>query len=82
VLSFFFYFFVFFSQQLNKLAVKDISDGNTHKLYINSTDPRRSNVSFICIAPSIDTHQQWLNKIEQILEAQCNFLKKIVNPQK
>jgi hypothetical protein len=74
---------LFFLQfQLNKLTVQNISDSNAYKLFITSTDPRRSNVSFTLIANSENQHKDWLAKIEEILEAQRNFLMKIVNPQK
>jgi hypothetical protein len=77
-----FLFFKFSRFQLNKLTVKDESDTNTYKLIITSTDPRRSNVSITLIAQSVDQHKNWLEKIEQILEDQRNFLRLLVKPPK
>nr|XP_029716946.1 rho guanine nucleotide exchange factor 25-like isoform X2 [Aedes albopictus] len=67
--------------QVNKMTLQDLSDQtNGNRFSLCSIDPQRSSLSFICTAPTIELHNEWLNTIRNILQTQNDFLKAIQSP--
>jgi triple functional domain protein len=63
------------------MALKDLSDPtNGNRFSISSTDPQRSQISFICSTMTLENHNEWLNTITNILQTQNDFLKAIQSP--
>uniref|UniRef100_A0A182NLQ5 DH domain-containing protein n=1 Tax=Anopheles dirus TaxID=7168 RepID=A0A182NLQ5_9DIPT len=67
--------------QVNKMTLQDLSDQtNGNRFSLCSIDPQRSSLSYICTAPTIELHNEWLNTIHEILKTQNDFLKALVSP--
>jgi hypothetical protein len=62
------------------MTLQDIEDSGGKKFLIRSTDPQRSNISFICLAPSVENHNEWVRTINHQLQKQFDFLKAIQRP--
>jgi len=66
--------------QVNKMTLQDIEDAGGKKFLICSTDPQRSGISFICLAPTIELHNEWVRTINHQLQKQFDFVNAIKNP--
>ncbi|XP_055630894.1 triple functional domain protein [Toxorhynchites rutilus septentrionalis] len=67
--------------QVNKMTLQDLSDPtNGDRFSLCSIDPQRSSLSYICTAPTVELHSEWLNTIRNILQTQNDFLKAIQSP--
>uniref|UniRef100_W4VRC9 Putative triple functional domain ptprf n=1 Tax=Corethrella appendiculata TaxID=1370023 RepID=W4VRC9_9DIPT len=67
--------------QVNKMTLHDQSDQtNGNRFLLSSSDPQRSNISFICSTLTPEQFDEWLNTIRHILEEQKNILRAIQNP--
>ncbi|XP_052862122.1 rho guanine nucleotide exchange factor 25-like [Anopheles cruzii] len=67
--------------QVNKMTLQDVSDQtNGNRFSLCSIDPQRSSLSYICTAPTVELHNEWLNTIHEILKTQNDFLKALVSP--
>ncbi|XP_049540930.1 triple functional domain protein [Anopheles darlingi] len=67
--------------QVNKMTLQDVSDQtNGNRFSLCSMDPQRPGISFICTAPTVELHNEWLNTIHEILKTQNDFLKALVSP--
>lgn len=62
------------------MTLQDIEDSGGKKFLICSTDPQRSNISFICIAPTVVNHNEWVRTINHQLQKQFDFVNAIKNP--
>lgn len=62
------------------MTLQETEDSGGKKILICSTDPQRSNISFICIAPSPELHSEWVRTINQQLQKQFDFVNAIKNP--
>lgn len=62
------------------MTLQDIEDAGGKKFLICSTDPQRSGVSFICMAPTTELHVEWVRTINQQLKKQSDFVNAIKNP--
>lgn len=62
------------------MTVQDINDQNGKRFLICSTDPQRSDVSFICQAPSAELHNEWIQTLSLMLQKQKEFIQAITNP--
>lgn len=62
------------------MTIQDIEDSGGKKFLICSTDPQRSNISFICMAPTTELHNDWVRTINQQLQKQFDFVNAIKNP--
>lgn len=59
---------------------EDIEDAEFTKFSVKSTDPRKSNVAFVCQASSKENREEWVSTIKNILQTQRDFLKAIQSP--
>lgn len=62
------------------MSLQDIEDSGGKKFVISSTDPQRSGISFICIAPTVELHKEWVRTINHQLQKQFDFVTAIKNP--
>lgn len=62
------------------MTLQDIEDSGGKKFLICSTDPQRSGISFICMAPTIELHNDWVRTINIQLQKQFDFVNAIKNP--
>lgn len=62
------------------MTIQDIEDSGGKKFLICSTDPQRSGISFICMAPTIELHNDWVRTINIQLQKQFDFVNAIKNP--
>ena len=62
------------------MTLQDIDDAGGKKFLICSTDPQRSGISFICIAPTVELHNEWVRTINHQLQKQFDFVNAIKNP--
>ncbi|KAK9877206.1 hypothetical protein WA026_016953 [Henosepilachna vigintioctopunctata] len=61
--------------QVNKMNLEEREDS----FILESTDPNKQNVGFVCQVP-IETLDQWVTTIKNILQTQKDFLKAIQSP--
>lgn len=61
--------------QVNKMNLEEREDC----FILESTDPNKPNVGFVCQVP-IDMLDQWVTTIKNILQTQKDFLKAIQSP--
>lgn len=59
---------------------EDIEDAEFTKFSVKSTDPRKSNIAFVCQASSKENREEWVSTIKNILQTQRDFLKAIQSP--
>lgn len=62
------------------MTLQKIEDSGGIKFIISSTDPQRLSISFVCMAPSIELHNDWVRTINYQLEKQSDFVNAIKNP--
>jgi hypothetical protein len=62
------------------MTMQELNDQNGKRFLICSTDPQRSDVSFICQAPSLELHNDWIHTLHQMLQKQKEFIQAITNP--
>lgn len=62
------------------MTLQKMEDANGKRFLICSTDPQRSNISFICMAPSPELHDEWVITINHQLQKQNDFVNAIKNP--
>jgi len=63
--------------QVNKMSLEELPN---NRFLLKSTDPNRPDVSFVCFAPSVEQNREWIETLRNILKAQHDFLKAIINP--
>jgi triple functional domain protein len=66
--------------QVNKMTVQELNDQNGKRFLVCSTDPQRSDVSFICQAPTLELHTEWIQTLSHMLQKQKEFIQAITNP--
>ncbi|PSN40489.1 hypothetical protein C0J52_05229 [Blattella germanica] len=67
--------------QVNKMSlVEHVDDGDPLKFVINSTDPRKPNLSYTCQASSKEKRDEWVSALKSQLQTQKDFLKAIQSP--
>ena len=62
------------------MTIERIEDAGGKKFLIKSTDPQRSNISFICLTPTPELYMEWVETIDQQLKKQVDFVNAIKNP--
>jgi hypothetical protein len=63
------------------MSIQDYVDaGGKNNFLISSTDPQRSNISFTCMAPTNELHNEWVRTINHQLQKQFDFVNAIKNP--
>lgn len=62
------------------MTIQDIEDSGGKKFLICSTDPQRSNISFVCMTPTTELHNEWVRTINHQLQKQFDFVNAIKNP--
>jgi hypothetical protein len=62
------------------MTLQDIEDTGGKKFLICSTDPQRSGISFICMAQTVELHNEWVRTINHQLQKQFDFVNAIKNP--
>lgn len=62
------------------MTLQEIEDAGGKKFLICSTDPQRSNISFICMTPTPELYAEWVRTINHQLQKQFDFVNAIKNP--
>lgn len=62
------------------MTLQEVEDAGGKKFLICSTDPQRSNISFICMASTSELYAEWVRTINQQLQKQFDFVNAIKNP--
>lgn len=67
--------------QVNKMSlVEKADDGDPLKFTLQSTDPRKPHLAFVCQGATEDNRNQWVSQIRHLLQTQKDFLKAIQSP--
>ncbi|XP_071053767.1 triple functional domain protein isoform X4 [Onthophagus taurus] len=64
--------------QINKMSLNPSTSSDSFTLV--STDPNKPMQGFVCNTPAPEMHEKWLNTLDDILQAQKDFLKAIQSP--
>lgn len=59
---------------------ENVDDGDPCKFSVWSTDPRKTNLAYVCQAMSKESRDEWVSTIKNILQTQRDFLKAIQSP--
>lgn len=65
-----------FFLQVNKMNLETVEDG----FVLESTDPKTSNVAFLCQASTPELQEQWLMTVRNILQRQRDFIMALQSP--
>ncbi len=60
--------------------MREISHSDGKKFKVESTDPQRPNICFACSGETPETHEKWVNTINELFEKQRNLIRKLINP--
>jgi triple functional domain protein len=67
--------------QVNKMTLEEKVEGGDALMFkIKSTDPNRSNIIYICLAPDQQTRERWKGCIRRQLQVQQDFLRALQDP--
>lgn len=64
-------------QQINKMKIEKLSD---NRFLLRSTDPQRQELCFVLTTQTQEQYREWVDKIDNILDKQHDFLKAIQSP--
>jgi hypothetical protein len=61
------------------MTMKEIPHSDSKKFKVESTDPQRPNIGFSCSGETPETHEKWVNTINELFEKQSNFIRILTN---
>lgn len=59
---------------------ENVEDKDSCRFVIRSTDPRKTNLGYVCQATNSDSRDEWVATIRNILQTQKDFLIAIQSP--